>query len=113
MAKHSTSFVEKFRKELNENKGDELVAMSKRKQHCHLSVDSLRTPEFVRRVHEMGLGVNADTDAYVETLRTIVVNPPWIDSVASEGRPYFSQQDSAPSHEAYKIQDWMHSRELS
>ncbi|KAM3182791.1 hypothetical protein ACTXT7_011608 [Hymenolepis weldensis] len=44
--------------------------------------------------------VNADADAYVETLQTIVVKPPWIDSVANRGRPYVFQQNSAPSHEA-------------
>ena len=49
--KVARSFVCKVRKELNENNGDEL-ATSKRKQHCQRS-DSLRTPEFVRRVHGM------------------------------------------------------------
>ncbi|KAM3179802.1 hypothetical protein ACTXT7_017565 [Hymenolepis weldensis] len=43
------------------------------------------------------LRANADVDAYVETLQIVVVKPPWIDSVANEGRPYVFQQDSAPS----------------
>ncbi|VUZ39632.1 unnamed protein product [Hymenolepis diminuta] len=38
--------------EVSENAEDEL-ATSRRKQHCHGSTDSLRTPEFVRRVHSI------------------------------------------------------------
>ncbi|KAM3185161.1 hypothetical protein ACTXT7_006906 [Hymenolepis weldensis] len=34
---------------------------------------------------EVGLRVNADADADAETLQTIVVKPPWIDSVATGG----------------------------
>ncbi|KAM3181991.1 hypothetical protein ACTXT7_013284 [Hymenolepis weldensis] len=50
----ATSFPSKVRKELlTENNADELAAMSKRKEHCQRSADSLRTPEFVRRVHGM------------------------------------------------------------
>lgn len=49
--KVARSFVCKVRKELNKNNSDEL-ATSKRKHHCQRS-DSLRTPEFVRRVHGM------------------------------------------------------------
>ncbi|KAM3179769.1 hypothetical protein ACTXT7_017640, partial [Hymenolepis weldensis] len=42
------------RKELpNENNGGELAATSMRKQHCQRSADSLRTREFVIRVHGM------------------------------------------------------------
>ncbi|KAM3179540.1 hypothetical protein ACTXT7_000429 [Hymenolepis weldensis] len=48
------------------------------------------------------LRVNADADACEETLQTIVVKPPWIDSVANGGGPYIFQQDSAPSHKALK-----------
>ncbi|KAM3183734.1 hypothetical protein ACTXT7_009791 [Hymenolepis weldensis] len=55
----------------------------------------------------MGLRVNADADAYVKTLQTIVVKPPWIDSVANGGRPSVLQQDLAPSHEALKIHNCM------
>ncbi|KAM3177819.1 hypothetical protein ACTXT7_003762 [Hymenolepis weldensis] len=33
--------------------GDELAAMRKRKEHCQRPADSLRTPEFVTRVHGM------------------------------------------------------------
>ncbi|KAM3179779.1 hypothetical protein ACTXT7_017620, partial [Hymenolepis weldensis] len=41
---------------------------------------------------------HADADAYVETLQSIVVKPPWIDSAVNGGRPsYVFQQDSAPS----------------
>ncbi|KAM3186550.1 hypothetical protein ACTXT7_004121 [Hymenolepis weldensis] len=36
-----------------------------------------------------GLRVNANADAYVETLQTIVVKLPWIDSVAN-GKPSMS-----------------------
>ncbi|KAM3171091.1 hypothetical protein ACTXT7_017313, partial [Hymenolepis weldensis] len=46
------SFVYKVRKELlNENNGDELVTMWKRKQYCQSSADSLRTSEFVGKEH--------------------------------------------------------------
>ncbi|KAM3174715.1 hypothetical protein ACTXT7_009973, partial [Hymenolepis weldensis] len=48
-----------------------------------------------------GLRVNAN--AYVKTLQTIVIQPPWIDSVVN-GRPHIFQQDSAPSHKAPKAQ---------
>ncbi|KAM3185067.1 hypothetical protein ACTXT7_007104 [Hymenolepis weldensis] len=88
------SFVCKVRKELlNEKNGDELALMRKRKQeHCQrpaLSLSlthSLRTPEFDLRVNE-DADADVDADAYVETLQTIVVKPPWTDSVASGGRP--------------------------
>ncbi|KAM3171500.1 hypothetical protein ACTXT7_016503 [Hymenolepis weldensis] len=66
-----------------------------------------------------GLRVNADADAYVETLQTIVVKSSWIDSAANGGRPHpppppphIFQQDSAPSHKALKTQDWMDDEEL-
>ncbi|KAM3177740.1 hypothetical protein ACTXT7_003953 [Hymenolepis weldensis] len=51
------------------------------------------------------LRVNADADAYVEILQTIVVKPPWIESVANGGRP--------PPHKAFKTHDWMDGREFS
>ncbi|KAM3172148.1 hypothetical protein ACTXT7_015146 [Hymenolepis weldensis] len=52
------------------------------------------------------LSVNADADAYVETLQIIVVVMPWIDSTANGGRPlYVFQQDSAPSHKALNTHD--------
>ncbi|KAM3179866.1 hypothetical protein ACTXT7_017435 [Hymenolepis weldensis] len=41
--------------------------------------------------------------ACVETLQTIVVKPPRIDSVTNGRRSYVFQQGSAPSHEALKI----------
>ncbi|VUZ51572.1 unnamed protein product [Hymenolepis diminuta] len=50
--KVTTSFVCKVGKGLNEHNGDEL-ATRKRKGHCQRLADSLRTPEFVRRVHGM------------------------------------------------------------
>ncbi|KAM3185975.1 hypothetical protein ACTXT7_005275 [Hymenolepis weldensis] len=106
--KVATSFVCKVRKELNENNGDELATTSKRKPHCQRSANSLRKPEFVRRVHGM-IEENpgkVDAVAYIETLQTIVM-PPWIDGVPNGGRPYFFQLDSAPSHKALKTQDWM------
>ncbi|KAM3179359.1 hypothetical protein ACTXT7_000760 [Hymenolepis weldensis] len=49
--------------------------------------------------------VNADANAYVETIQIIVVKPFWIDSEANGGRPYVFQQDSPPSHKALKTQD--------
>ncbi|KAM3170989.1 hypothetical protein ACTXT7_017513 [Hymenolepis weldensis] len=49
--------------------------------------------------------VSADVDAYVETLQTIVVKPPWTDRVANGGRPYVFQLHSAPSHKALKTQN--------
>ncbi|KAM3175390.1 hypothetical protein ACTXT7_008630 [Hymenolepis weldensis] len=52
------------------------------------------------------LRVNVDADACVETLQTIVVKPPWTDSVANGRRPsYVHQRDSAPSHKALKTQN--------
>ncbi|KAM3176084.1 hypothetical protein ACTXT7_007205 [Hymenolepis weldensis] len=47
------------------------------------------TPQFFPQ----GLGVNADADVggYVETLQTIVVKLPWIDNVASGGRPLYCE----------------------
>ncbi|VUZ46255.1 unnamed protein product [Hymenolepis diminuta] len=47
------SFVCEIRKELNEDNADELVATTKRKQHCQRSADSLRTPEFKSAWHGM------------------------------------------------------------
>ncbi|KAM3173558.1 hypothetical protein ACTXT7_012275 [Hymenolepis weldensis] len=61
-----------------------------------------------------GLRVNEDVNAYVEILQTIVVKPPWIDSVANGGRPlYVFQQDPLPSHIALNIQNWMDGQEFS
>ncbi|KAM3177963.1 hypothetical protein ACTXT7_003501 [Hymenolepis weldensis] len=108
-----------------------------------LLTHSLRTPEFVGRdenrgksiidilpkifkclkeqqyimtaplLFPQGLGVNADADAYVETLQIIVVNL-WIDSVFNGVRPpSVFQQDSAPFYKAVKTQDWMDGQELS
>ncbi|KAM3188202.1 hypothetical protein ACTXT7_000781 [Hymenolepis weldensis] len=146
--KVARSLSAKLEKELlNENNGDELAATSKRKYHCQRPADSLRTPEFVRRMRgvidenpaksmrnvlpnifkclkeqsvyfdkktqenrlmrakpllnklnhpeeeeclwffsdennfhqdEKGLRVDADEDAYVGTLQTVVCKPPWI-----------------------------------
>ncbi|KAM3184352.1 hypothetical protein ACTXT7_008509 [Hymenolepis weldensis] len=56
--------------------------------------------------------VHADADAYLVTIQTIAVKPPWIDSVAN-GRANIFQLDSAPSHKALKIQDCMNGREFS
>ncbi|KAM3177201.1 hypothetical protein ACTXT7_005012 [Hymenolepis weldensis] len=58
--------------------------------------------------------IKADVDAYMETLQTIVVKPPWIDGVVS-GRPplHIFQQDSPPPHKALKTQDWMDGDEFS
>ncbi|KAM3173692.1 hypothetical protein ACTXT7_012046 [Hymenolepis weldensis] len=60
----------------------------------------IMTPEFLQQ----GPRVNADADAYVETLQTIV-KPLWIDSVANGGRPYVFQQDLTLSHEPSKTQN--------
>ncbi|KAM3180098.1 hypothetical protein ACTXT7_016967, partial [Hymenolepis weldensis] len=57
-------------------------------------------------------GADADADAYVKTLQTIVVKPPCMDSVASGERPHVFQQDSAPSHKALESQDYMDGREF-
>ncbi|KAM3186983.1 hypothetical protein ACTXT7_003218 [Hymenolepis weldensis] len=61
----------------------------------------------------LGRRVNADVDAYVETLQTVVVRPPWIDSMPNRGRLDVFQQDSVPSHEVLKIQDSMDGGEFS
>ncbi|KAM3181892.1 hypothetical protein ACTXT7_013461 [Hymenolepis weldensis] len=58
------------------------------------------------------ISVHADADAYLVTIQTIAVKPPWIDSVAN-GRANIFQLDSAPSHKALKIQDCMNGREFS
>ncbi|KAM3177024.1 hypothetical protein ACTXT7_005328 [Hymenolepis weldensis] len=58
------------------------------------SEENIMTPQFLPQ----GLTANADADACVKTLPTIVVKPPWIDSVANGGRPHIFQQYSAPSH---------------
>ncbi|KAM3188105.1 hypothetical protein ACTXT7_000969 [Hymenolepis weldensis] len=50
--------------------------------------------------------VNIDADAFIETLKIIIVRP-WTASVDFEGRPYVFQQDSSPSHEALKTQERM------
>ncbi|KAM3171007.1 hypothetical protein ACTXT7_017471 [Hymenolepis weldensis] len=63
-----------------------------------------------------GLRINtdADADAYVGTLQTIAVKPPWIESVANGGRlPCVFQQDSAPPNKALKTQDLMDGQEFS
>ncbi|KAM3170943.1 hypothetical protein ACTXT7_017601 [Hymenolepis weldensis] len=65
-------------------------------------------------VPPQGLRVNADVEAYVETLQATVVKPPWIDSVVNGGRPpCVFQPDSLPSHKALKPQNWMDRRESS
>ncbi|KAM3180055.1 hypothetical protein ACTXT7_017051 [Hymenolepis weldensis] len=54
ISKVARSSVCEVRKELlNENNGDELAATRKRKQHYERSADSLRTSEFIKRVHSM------------------------------------------------------------
>ncbi|VUZ47268.1 unnamed protein product [Hymenolepis diminuta] len=40
---------------LNENNGDGLAATKQIKEYCQRSTDSLRTPEYVRRVRGMAL----------------------------------------------------------
>ncbi|KAM3172464.1 hypothetical protein ACTXT7_014469 [Hymenolepis weldensis] len=59
----------------------------------------------VRHAHEVSITVNADADACAETLQTIVLKPPWIDSVVNGGGPYVFQQDSAPFRKALKTHD--------
>ncbi|KAM3181731.1 hypothetical protein ACTXT7_013783, partial [Hymenolepis weldensis] len=39
-------------------------------------------------IFPQGLRVDADGDACIETLQTIVVKPSWIDSLANRERPY-------------------------
>ncbi|KAM3183934.1 hypothetical protein ACTXT7_009364 [Hymenolepis weldensis] len=161
----ATSFPCKVGKDLlNENNGGELVSTRKRKEHCQPPVDSLGTPEFVRRTNRstqknngvfgfsptkttsttkikkstkemIGVYVRVDptkvptamhaheasdnrdgfrcceeqinVDAYVKTLQATVVKQPWMDSVANGARSYVFQQESAVSHKALKIRDWM------
>ncbi|KAM3186988.1 hypothetical protein ACTXT7_003223 [Hymenolepis weldensis] len=69
----------------------------------------IMTPQFFPQ----GLRVNADVDAYVETLQTVVVRPPWVDSMPNRGRLDVFHQDSVPSHEVLKIQDSMDGGEFS
>ncbi|KAM3173133.1 hypothetical protein ACTXT7_013087 [Hymenolepis weldensis] len=77
------------------------------------NVTCMKFPSTVT-VFGVGLRVNGDADFCVETLQTILVKQPWIDSVASGGKPpYAFQQDSPPSHKALKTQDWMDGRESS
>ncbi|KAM3185299.1 hypothetical protein ACTXT7_006654 [Hymenolepis weldensis] len=60
-------------------------------------------------MHAKEVSINNDglvnADAYVETLQTIVIRPPWVDNVANGGRHYVFQQESVPSHKALKTQD--------
>ncbi|KAM3176057.1 hypothetical protein ACTXT7_007287 [Hymenolepis weldensis] len=49
---------------------------------CYFDKEYFMTPQFFPQ----GLTVNTHADVYVETLQTITVKPPWIDSVAN-GRP--------------------------
>ncbi|KAM3171004.1 hypothetical protein ACTXT7_017476 [Hymenolepis weldensis] len=120
--KVARSFLWKVRKELlNENNGAGLAATRKIKQeYCQRSADAtvvvfgvvksneghITTPPFLSQ----GLRVNADAGAYVETLLTAVVKPPWINSIANGGRSHIFQQDSTPSHKSHKGLD---SQELS
>ncbi|KAM3179374.1 hypothetical protein ACTXT7_000678 [Hymenolepis weldensis] len=115
------------RKELlNENNGDELAAMGTREnsivnallthsEHLNACHDGRKSWE-VNAQHLakdlQGLRFNADADAYVETLQTIVKSA-WIGNVANGGRPHALQQDSASSLKALKIQDWMDGLECS
>ncbi|KAM3171270.1 hypothetical protein ACTXT7_016956 [Hymenolepis weldensis] len=68
--------------------------MSSKLQGCFSALLAVRgrhivTPPFLSRGPRVNADAvaNADADAYVETLQTIVVKPPWIDSVANGGRP--------------------------
>ncbi|KAM3173120.1 hypothetical protein ACTXT7_013118 [Hymenolepis weldensis] len=63
------------------------------------------TPQFLPQGLRVDAGADADGDACVETLQTIVVKPPWIDCVANGGRSYVFQRDSIPCHKALKSQD--------
>ncbi|KAM3178143.1 hypothetical protein ACTXT7_003168 [Hymenolepis weldensis] len=69
----------------------------------YVAADSTGVPTVM--LFDVGLGVNANEDAYEETLQTIVVKPPWTDNVLRGGRPYIFRQDSAPFHKAFKIRD--------
>ncbi|KAM3175869.1 hypothetical protein ACTXT7_007657 [Hymenolepis weldensis] len=100
--KVATSFVCEVREELpSENNGEGWPPRGREK--CN--------------VNALGLRVNADADtdadAYVETLQTIVVKLPWIDSVTNGGRPYVFQQESAASHKAPKTLEYMDGQEFS
>ncbi|KAM3187020.1 hypothetical protein ACTXT7_003108 [Hymenolepis weldensis] len=71
----------------------------------------------VKHEHEVssnsdGPRVNASADANMETPQTVVVTPPWIDSLGNGGRPCLPKR-FASSHKALKIQDWMDGREFS
>ncbi|KAM3173118.1 hypothetical protein ACTXT7_013116 [Hymenolepis weldensis] len=63
------------------------------------------TPQFLPQGLRVDAGADADGDACVETLQTIVVKPPWIDCVANGGRSYVFQRNSIPCHKALKSQD--------
>ncbi|KAM3182337.1 hypothetical protein ACTXT7_012585 [Hymenolepis weldensis] len=67
------------------------VLLRVRKRH-------IMTPPYFPQDLRANAGGGADTNVYVETLQTIVVKPPWVDSVVNGGRPYVFQQDSPPSH---------------
>ncbi len=53
-------------------------------------------------VFEASLRVN--TNVYIDMLTNVV--KPWMDGVAA-GRPYFWQQDRAPTHTSKKTQDYV------
>ncbi|KAM3184935.1 hypothetical protein ACTXT7_007407 [Hymenolepis weldensis] len=64
----------------------------------YVGADLTEVPTVMHADEIFSNSVNADADAYAETLQTIVVKPPWIDSLANGERPYAFQIDSAPSH---------------
>ncbi|KAM3179770.1 hypothetical protein ACTXT7_017639 [Hymenolepis weldensis] len=44
------------------------------------------TPPLFPQDHRVDADADADADAYVETVQTVIVKPPWMDSVAIGGR---------------------------
>ncbi|KAM3172040.1 hypothetical protein ACTXT7_015362 [Hymenolepis weldensis] len=85
--------------------------------HAHVSTNMreghIMTPQFFPQSLRVNADADTDADAYVETLQTIAVKLPWIDSVTNGVRPYVFQQELAPSHKAPKTLEYMDGQEFS
>ncbi|KAM3179768.1 hypothetical protein ACTXT7_017642 [Hymenolepis weldensis] len=61
-------------------------------EECLWLISKLKTSTRMKKSLKEGVRVSADADAdvnaYVETLQTIVIKPPWIDGVVNGGGPY-------------------------
>ena len=54
--------------------------------------------------HIFDIGLKVNTKMYLDVLKSVVI--PWCNQVAG-GRPWVSQQDSAPAHKSKETQAWL------